>query len=76
MKPEQLREDKVDQLGLRFTVDVYLAIERAQWREFIASIGLYPRQAHASVNFSSFSFAQEAAAVIDVDLRQYFKYIS
>lgn len=76
MKLKRLRAGKVDKLRIRCAVDMNLPVDRAQRREIIGVCGFDPWQAHVAVDFAGFVFAQEAATVIDVDLRQHFKCIS
>ena len=61
---------KFDELGIRFAVYMSLPIDGAQRYEVIAVCGFAPRQMHAGV-----AFAQEAAAVINMNLRQDLEYI-
>lgn len=68
MEVERLGVGKVDELRIRFAVDMDLPIDGAQWREVITVCSFDPRQAHSSVDFAGFAFAQKAATVIDVDL--------
>lgn len=76
MNLERLRAGKVDELRSRFAVDIDLPIDGAQRCEVIAYASFDPRQAHAAVNLAGFAFVQEAATVVEVDLRQHFKCIS
>lgn len=76
MELKCLQAGKVDELLQRFAVYMKFANRWRGQREVIAVCGFDPLQTHTSVDFASFAFAQEIAAVIDVNLRQHFKCVS